>query len=86
MISRFRTIICLILDGEQYLFEGVCEGEIRKIPSGTEGFGYDPIFQPEGFQTTFAEMDNAAKGQISHRGKATVKLLDFLIKFHKQGF
>jgi XTP/dITP diphosphohydrolase len=77
--ARFRTIICLILDGEQHLFEGICEGTIRKKPSGTEGFGYDPIFQPEGYDTTFAEMDNATKGRISHRGKATVKLLDFLL-------
>jgi XTP/dITP diphosphohydrolase len=77
--ARFRTIICLILDSEQHLFEGICEGTIRKKPSGTEGFGYDPIFQPEGYDTTFAEMDNATKGRISHRGKATVKLLDFLL-------
>jgi XTP/dITP diphosphohydrolase len=77
--ARFRTVICLILDGKQHLFEGVCEGKIRKKPSGTEGFGYDPIFQPKGFRTTFAQMDNAAKGRISHRGKATVKLIDFLI-------
>lgn len=77
--ARFRTIICLILDGEQHLFEGVCEGTIRKKPAGTEGFGYDPIFQPEGYKTTFAEMTNAEKGRISHRGRATAKLLDFLL-------
>ena len=81
--ARFRTIICLILDGQQHLFEGICEGSIRKNPSGTEGFGYDPIFQPEGYATTFAEMDNALKGQISHRGKATRKLLDFLLNYQK---
>ena len=78
--ARFRTVICLILDGEQHLFEGICEGTIRKKPSGTEGFGYDPIFQPEGYETTFAEMNNAEKGRISHRGRAMVKLLDFLVK------
>ncbi len=77
--ARFRTIICLILNGEQHLFEGVCEGTIRKKAVGTEGFGYDPIFQPKGFRKTFAEMDNIVKGRISHRGKATVKLLDFLL-------
>jgi XTP/dITP diphosphohydrolase len=81
--ARFRTIICLILDGEQHLFEGICEGKIRKKPSGTEGFGYDPIFQPKGFRTTFAQMDNAAKGRVSHRGKATVKLLNFLLKLQE---
>ena len=81
--ARFRTIICLILDGQQHLFEGICEGTIRKNPSGTEGFGYDPIFQSEGYATTFAEMDNALKGQISHRGKATRKLLDFLLNYQK---
>ena len=77
--ARFRTVICLILAGEQHLFEGVCEGTIRKKTSGTEGFGYDPIFQPEGYETTFAEMNNAEKGRISHRGRATAKLLDYLI-------
>ncbi len=81
--ARFRTIICLILDGEKHLFEGICEGKIRKKPSGTEGFGYDPIFQPKGFRTTFAEMDNAAKGRVSHRGKATVKLLNFLLNLQE---
>jgi XTP/dITP diphosphohydrolase len=77
--ARFRTVICLILERKQYLFEGVCEGKIRKKKSGTEGFGYDPIFQPKGFRTTFAQMDNATKGRISHRGKATVKLIEFLL-------
>jgi XTP/dITP diphosphohydrolase len=81
--ARFRTVICLILDGKQHLFEGICEGKIRKKRSGTEGFGYDPIFQPKGFRTTFAQMDNAAKGRISHRGKATAKLLEFLLNQNK---
>lgn len=85
--ARFRTIICLILDGQQHIFEGICEGTMRKKPSGTEGFGYDPIFQPDGFDCTFAEMDSATKSRISHRGKAIVKLLDFLknkIATHKK--
>jgi XTP/dITP diphosphohydrolase len=81
--ARFRTVICLILDGEKHLFEGVCEGKIRKKPMGTEGFGYDPIFEPKGFKKTFAQMDNTLKGRISHRGKATVKLLDFLLNLQK---
>ncbi len=81
--ARFRTIICLILDGKQHLFEGICEGTIRVKPSGTEGFGYDPIFQPKGFRITFAEMNNTTKGRVSHRGKATVKLLDFLLDLQK---
>ena len=76
--AKFRTIISLIIDGEEYLFEGECKGEITKNKSGVEGFGYDPIFRPFGFDKTFAEMTKYEKGKISHRGKAVEKLVDFL--------
>ena len=76
--ARFRTVICLIFNGEKYFFEGVCEGKIAQKPSGTEGFGYDPIFHPNGYDSTFAEMDGTIKSQISHRALATQKLIEFL--------
>ena len=78
--ARFRTIICLILNDEQHIFEGICEGIIRFEPSGTEGFGYDPIFQPDGFDETFATLSADIKNSISHRGKAMQQLLEFLKK------
>ena len=77
--ARFRTVISLILDGEEHLFEGVCEGVITKVPAGEKGFGYDPVFCPKGFNKTFAEMDMSEKGRISHRGRALKKLQDFLL-------
>ncbi len=76
--ARFRTVIALHIDGNQYLFEGVCEGIILKKKSGTEGFGYDPIFQPKGYNRSFAEMSMEEKGKISHRGIAVSKLISFL--------
>lgn len=76
--AQFRTVIALILDGEEYLFEGVVTGEIAEVYSGNEGFGYDPIFVPSGESRSFAEMTMAEKGAISHRGRATRKLIDFL--------
>ena len=76
--ARFRTIICLILNGEQHIFEGVCEGTIRFESSGTKGFGYDPIFQPEGYNQTFATLSADIKNSISHRRRAMQKLMDFL--------
>lgn len=77
--ARFRTFICLIMDGKEYLFEGRCEGRITDAPRGSDGFGYDPIFQPaEGDGRTFAEMDGAEKRQYSHRARAMSKLLAFL--------
>lgn len=78
--AQFRTIIALILDGEEHLFEGICKGIITSSKSGTRGFGYDPIFQPEGYNITFAEMDMETKSKISHRGKAIDRLVDFLEK------
>lgn len=76
--AQFRTVICLIFKGEEHLFEGICPGQIAREKRGTAGFGYDPVFVPDGFETTFAEMGDAVKNQISHRAKATQKLLDFL--------
>jgi XTP/dITP diphosphohydrolase len=76
--AKFRTVISLIIKGEENLFEGECSGNITKTKSGAEGFGYDPIFTPEGYEITFAEMSKQEKGAISHRGKAVEKLVDYL--------
>ena len=78
--SKFRTVISLIIDGKETQFEGICPGTIMTKRYGTEGFGYDPIFMPDGYQETFAEMDLSIKNKISHRGLATKKLIDFLNK------
>ena len=76
--AKFRTVIALIINGEENLFEGECIGGITKAKSGVEGFGYDPIFTPEGYGITFAEMSKQEKGAISHRGRAVEKLVGFL--------
>ena len=76
--ARFRTVITLIQDGIITQFEGIVKGKIIKELKGTEGFGYDPIFIPEGFNRTFAEMTLIEKGKISHRGRAFQKLIEFL--------
>jgi XTP/dITP diphosphohydrolase len=76
--ARFRTVIALILDGEKYYFEGEVNGEILVSKSGRDGFGYDPIFKPEGCNQSFAEMSLDLKNKISHRGKAVKKLVKFL--------
>jgi XTP/dITP diphosphohydrolase len=76
--ARFRTVIALILGGKEYQFDGVAEGEITPSPSGEGGFGYDPIFQPLGFDRTFASLSLAEKNEISHRGKAVQALIQFL--------
>ncbi len=76
--ARFRTVISLIRNGEEYFFEGTVEGTIRHERSGAKGFGYDPIFQPDGYDITFAEMSLAEKNKISHRGIAMEKLAAFL--------
>ncbi|MCB0704227.1 MAG: RdgB/HAM1 family non-canonical purine NTP pyrophosphatase [Saprospiraceae bacterium] len=76
--ARFRTVIALIKGQETHLFEGILEGSIRKSRSGSQGFGYDPIFQPAGFDKTLAEMTAAEKNAISHRAKAVEKLIAFL--------
>lgn len=79
--ARFRTVICLILEGKQHLFEGVCEGNIVHEQSGSNGFGYDPVFIPEGSNKTFAQMEMEEKNIYSHRRKATDKLIEFLNRF-----
>jgi len=77
--AKFRTVVALIIiNGEETLFEGECKGTITKTKSGVEGFGYDPIFTPEGYEITFAEMTKTEKGTISHRGQAVEKLVEFL--------
>lgn len=76
--AQFRTAISLILDGKEYLFEGVIKGEIIKEKRGDSGFGYDPVFKPEGYDQTFAELGNDIKNQISHRALAVQKLCEFL--------
>jgi XTP/dITP diphosphohydrolase len=76
--ARFVTAIALNLSHCQILFEGICEGTILKKRKGTKGFGYDPIFQPKGFDKSFAEMSLTEKGTISHRAKALLKLIDYL--------
>jgi XTP/dITP diphosphohydrolase len=77
--ARFRTIIALILDGQEYLFEGICPGHIATERRGDGGFGYDPIFVPEGYDLSFAQLGDAVKNTISHRALATEKLRSFLI-------
>lgn len=77
--AQFKTVIALILDGKEYTFEGIVEGEILKERQGTGGFGYDPIFKPTESDHTFAQMSSEEKGKISHRGRATQKLKTFLL-------
>ena len=76
--AHFRTVIALILDGKEYLFEGRVEGTIATEESGSEGFGYEPLFVPSGEIITFAQMSAEAKNAISHRGRAVAKLVKFL--------
>lgn len=75
--AQFKTVIALIFEEKEYLFEGICKGEITHQPTGNQGFGYDPVFQPNGFVETFAQMDLTQKTAIGHRGKAVEKLIDF---------
>ena len=76
--ARFRTVIALIIGNEEILVDGVVNGCITAEPSGMDGFGYDPVFKPEGSDITFAQMDADAKNAISHRGRATARLLSVL--------
>lgn len=76
--ARFRTVIALLIDNQLTLMDGVVEGEITLQPQGDNGFGYDPIFSPEGFDVTFAQMDSSIKNKISHRARATEKLIEYL--------
>ena len=76
--ARFKTVIALHLNNELHTFEGICKGEITSTKKGDSGFGYDPIFIPDGFTQTFAEMELSLKNKIGHRGKAVTNLVDFL--------
>lgn len=76
--ARFRTVVSLIWNKEEYYFEGICDGNIIDAPRGEQGFGYDPVFVPEGSDKTFAEMSLEEKNRFSHRRKATDKLIAFL--------
>jgi XTP/dITP diphosphohydrolase len=78
--AQFKTVITLNKDGKQHLFTGIAKGTITAEKHGNQGFGYDPIFQPEGYQQTFAELPSELKNKISHRGKATQQLINFLRK------
>ena len=79
--AQFKTVIALHLKGELQTFTGICEGEITTSKHGDHGFGYDPIFKPNGFETTFAEMSLEDKNKIGHRGKAVIQLVNFLNQF-----
>lgn len=76
--ARFRTVICLIEGGVEHRFEGIVEGRIIDHEAGSEGFGYDPLFVPDGFDRTFAEMTGEEKNAISHRGRAVRKLVEYM--------
>jgi len=79
--AQFRTVISLIIDGKETFFEGIVKGNILTEKHGEKGFGYDPIFKPEGYDISFAEMDLDEKNKISHRGKAVQKLISYLKTF-----
>lgn len=78
--ARFKCIISIILDGNEHFFEGTVEGKITESRSGSAGFGYDPIFRPQGYEVSFAEMSAEEKNRISHRAQAVSKLVEFLNK------
>lgn len=78
--ARFRTVVALVTENDFYTFEGICRGTILREERGDKGFGYDPVFCPEGYDKTFAELDAGTKNKISHRGKAIEKLREFIIK------
>jgi len=79
--ATFKTIIGMHIEGQDFKFIGLCHGKIAHIPRGSNGFGYDPIFVPEGYDKTFAEMSTEEKNRVSHRGKAIRKVAAFLDKF-----
>lgn len=79
--AHFRTVIVLLLDGKEYQFDGRVDGTITSIPQGNDGFGYDPVFQPDGFDKTFAQLGMEVKSEISHRARAVKKLCKFLKSF-----
>ncbi|MDR8393063.1 RdgB/HAM1 family non-canonical purine NTP pyrophosphatase [Aliifodinibius sp. S!AR15-10] len=78
-LAQFRTVVAFIDEnGEKHFFEGICRGKILKEERGDKGFGYDPVFQPEGYEETFAQLDSEEKNNISHRGRAIQKFYDWL--------
>lgn len=77
--AQFRTVIALVVNGEEHLFEGIIRGQITREKRGSKGFGYDPIFVPEGYDLTFAEMEASVKNRVSHRSIAMNKLIGFLL-------
>ena len=79
--ARFRTVISLILDGREHFFEGICEGRILTAPAGAGGFGYDPVFAPDGDPRSFGQMTLTEKGGYSHRRRAADKLVQFLQEY-----
>lgn len=82
--AQFRTIISLLINGKEYQFEGICKGFIIEKEKGIQGFGYDPVFMPDGADKTFAEMDMTKKNYYSHRKKATEKFVQFLMQYNGQ--
>lgn len=78
--AQFRTVVALVTKENEYTFEGICEGEITENQRGDKGFGYDPVFLPNGFDKTFAELDSSSKNEISHRGRAIQKFISYLKK------
>ncbi len=76
--ARFRTVVAFVTDKDTYTFEGICEGTITTEPHGKRGFGYDPVFRPDGYEQTFAELSSEVKNEISHRGKAIQKFYEWL--------
>lgn len=83
--AQFRTVVCLLLNGEEHFFEGLCKGNIIATTKGTAGFGYDPVFVPDGSGKTFAEMSLAEKAGYSHRSKAIGQLVLFLNAIEQKG-
>lgn len=82
--AQFRTVVAFVSDDGIYTFEGVCRGEILKEPRGNKGFGYDPVFRPEEYEQTFAELDAGEKNRISHRGRAIQKFYSWLSEHREQ--
>ena len=76
--AHFKTVMALIIDGKEYLFDGKIEGKIISEKLGSNGFGYDPIFVPDGYNETFAQLDSETKNKISHRSRALQKMLEFI--------
>ena len=80
--AQFKTVICLLLNNQEYLFTGICKGKINDVETGNMGFGYDAVFTPEGAEKTFAEMDMEEKNKYSHRKKALQQLINFLNEYN----